>query len=173
MNSNEKSCNPIRPVSIPIIIQTSSQGQEEVFGLRMPHEVIHMEKSDSESRATAKQVAYIQTLKRDLGEKHLEIIEGELSIEKASAVIDGLLSKVGRNGVEIKRLRKINEPRLGMAMKECFKVWRKYCRDIYETKRERFKKEVIETYWLFTEIAEALEQTQRKVADKGHASRGN
>jgi len=132
-----------------------------------------MEKLDSESRATAKQVAYIQTLKHDLGEEHLEIIEGELSIEKASAVIDGLLSKMGRNGVEIKRPRKINEPRLGMAMKECFKVWRKYCKDIYETKRERFKKEVTETYWLFTEIAEALEQSQRKVADKGHMSRSN
>ena len=173
MNSNEKSCNPIRPVSIPIIIQTSSQGQEEVFGLRMPHEVIHMKIPDRQNSATAKQVAYIQTLKHDLGEENLEIIEDELSVEQASAVIDGLLSKMRRNGVKIKRPRKINEPRLGMAMKECFKVWRKYCKDIYETKRARFKKEVIETYWLFTEIAEALEQSQRKVADKDHVRRGN
>jgi hypothetical protein len=67
----------------------------------MHHEVIHMNISQSKSGTTAKQ---------DLGEKHLDIIEVQLSVEKASAVIDGFFSKMARNGMEIKRSRKINEP---------------------------------------------------------------
>jgi hypothetical protein len=40
-------------------------------------------------------------------------------------------------------------------------------------KRERFKNEAIETYWIFNEIAEALEQSQRTVHNKGRANRSN
>jgi len=123
-----------------------------------------MGKSDRLSMATAKQVAYIKTLKRDLGEENLEIIQKELSVEKASAIIDGLLSKMGRNTCETRRVRKINEPRLGMAMKECFRLWRRNGHDIYEKRRKLFKKNVIETYWLFTEIAEVVEQGGKAAA---------
>jgi len=109
--------------------------------------------------ATAKQVAYIQVLKRDLGEPKPELKE-DLSVEKASKVIEVLLDKMKphANGNKIRKVVKINEPRLGMAMKECFKIWKKCGRDIYETKREVFKEEVIRTYKLFTEISEVLGQ---------------
>jgi hypothetical protein len=123
-----------------------------------------MGKSDRLSMATAKQVAYIKTLKGDLGEENLEIIQKELSVEKPSAIIEGLLSKMGRNTCETRHVRKVNEPRLGMAMKECFRLWRRNGHDIYEKRRKLFKENVIETYWLFTEIAEVVEQGGRAAA---------
>lgn len=53
---------------------------------------------------------------------------------------------------------KINEPRLGMAMKECYRYFRHYEKDILKEHRQRFKENVIKTYQLFTEIAQELEQ---------------
>jgi hypothetical protein len=51
--------------------------------------------------------------------------------------------------------RKINEPRLGMAMKEC--LWKgRPGRDIHDNNRNAFIDYTIDTYNLFTEIAERL-----------------
>ena len=52
---------------------------------------------------------------------------------------------------------KINEPRLGMAMTECFKLWKKNGWDIYKKHRKAFISDAVDTYWLFSEIAEKLE----------------
>ena len=57
----------------------------------------------------------------------------------------------------------INEPRLEMAMKECFRLWTSMGRDVYDGKRNAFIEEVVETYHLFTEIATRL---QRKFHDR-------
>ncbi len=54
---------------------------------------------------------------------------------------------------------KINEARLGMVMKECYRHFRNYQRDILGNHREWFKDNVVKTYQLFTEIAEELEQS--------------
>jgi|WetSurMetagenome_2_1015567.scaffolds.fasta_scaffold293224_1 hypothetical protein len=47
---------------------------------------------------------------------------GELSVSKASEMISGLLGKAEQSGHAVQP-RKINEPRLGMAMKECWAAW--------------------------------------------------
>lgn len=53
---------------------------------------------------------------------------------------------------------KINEARLGMVMKECYRHFRRYQRDVLGNHREWFKDNVVKTYQLFTEIAQELEQ---------------
>ena len=52
---------------------------------------------------------------------------------------------------------KVNEARLGMAMKECFKISAGNGWDIWSKNRKAFIDEVVKTYQLFTEIVEKLE----------------
>ena len=100
--------------------------------------------------ATSRQIAYIGRLYGELGEEIPEV-KAELSNFEASKLIGELISKTQRNGPVA-----INEPRLGMAMKECFKLW--HDRDVLGKNREAFIKETILTYRLFTEIVERLAQ---------------
>lgn len=127
-----------------------------------------MEKGTKNKTATAKQVAYIKVLKRDLGHKKPEIAD-DLTVEQASKLIDHLLNKLGQreNGGLVKRKGLINEPRLGMAMKEWFRFWRKNGYDVWEKKRTEFTKDVIRTYELFTEIAAVVERRRMKEKTKG------
>ena len=55
----------------------------------------------------------------------------------------------------------INEARLGMAMKECFKVWLRCGLDIHREKIKAFIRETIETYYLFSKIADMVKQGQQ------------
>ena len=52
----------------------------------------------------------------------------------------------------------VNEPRLGMAMKECFRQWAALGGDIHGERRKAFIDYAAATYSLFTEIAEKLDQ---------------
>ena len=106
--------------------------------------------------ASVKQLAYIKRLSWEMGEREVEICE-EMSSSDASRVISELIAKAGKNGA-VNGLIKINEPRLGMTMKECFRYWTSLGRDILGDRRNAFAREVISTYELFTEIAEQLER---------------
>ena len=44
-----------------------------------------------------------------------------------------------------------------MAMTECFRLWKNNGWDIYKKHRKAFITDAVDTYWLFTEIAEKLE----------------
>ncbi|EFK10001.1 conserved domain protein [delta proteobacterium NaphS2] len=123
-----------------------------------------MASNNQEKTATARQVGYIKVLQRDLGVTDLRLSRN-LSVKEASGIIDALLGKMSDSDKNnnVAESVKINEPRLGMAMKECFRIWRKYSRDIYEERRDLFKQEVLKTYCLFTEIAEMAEQLKKPV----------
>ena len=108
-------------------------------------------------KATPRQLAYIRQLMKRKGEEEIELDES-LNFQEASKMIEELLGISPRNSKV--QSAKINEPRLGMVMKECFKPWRTNGYDIYDKHREAFKNEVIKTYQLFTEIAQELEQSQ-------------
>ena len=105
--------------------------------------------------ASDRQLAYIERLKLEIGEDS-PTISDEISSPEASTIIGELVAKLqkvrGKNGQ-----RKINEARLGMAMKECFRLWTGLGRDIFREKRKGFIEEVVDTYFLFTEIVEQLQ----------------
>jgi len=67
--------------------------------------------------ASKRQLAYIRRLQTVVGEDEPEISE-EMSVSEASEIISELISRARQNGVIVQR--QINEPRLGMAMKEFF-----------------------------------------------------
>ena len=99
--------------------------------------------------ATKSQIEYIKKLQRKLG------IQGEIkninSLE-ASRLIGDLVSALNTG-----QSQKINEVRLGMAMTECFRLWKNNGWDIYKKHRKAFISDAVDTYWLFSEIAEKLE----------------
>jgi hypothetical protein len=65
--------------------------------------------------------------------------------------IPGYNNGTGKNSV-------INDDRLAMALKECFRYSTNLGRDIWGFRRKVFIKDVIETYHLFAEISEILER---------------
>jgi len=113
--------------------------------------------------ATNKQLAYIQRLQKEIGTDGPEI-KDKISRYEASKIISDLIAKACKNGTHNSQDRntRINEPRLGMAMKECFKVWKNSNWDIYDKQREAFIKDAIRTYNLFTEITMRLAQNAEK-----------
>ena len=119
-------------------------------------EVIKMSMQTIEKPASERQMAYINRLKMEIGENGPGIIE-EISSAEASMIIGELIAKTqtfnGTNG-----RKKINEARLGMAMKECFRLWTGLGRDIWKERRETFIDEALNTYFLFTEIVERLDE---------------
>ena len=116
---------------------------------------------ENERKATPRQLAYIRQLMRKNRDENVELDES-LNFQEASKMIEDLMGVSLRNSKV--QGAKINEPRLGMAMKECYKMWRKCGRDVFEEHRERFKQDVIRTYQLFTEIAQELEQSSQMEA---------
>ena len=107
--------------------------------------------------ASKRQLAYIRRLQTVVGEAEPEITE-EMSVSEASAVISELIARARQNGVVLQR--QINEPRLGMAIKECFRQWTALGRSIHDERRTAFIDYTIDTYNLFTEIADRLGQAQ-------------
>ena len=120
------------------------------------NEVIQMEKQILVKPASAKQLAYIKRLSREMGKREVEVCE-EMSSSDASRIISELIVKARKSGATNSRI-KVNEPRLGMTMKECFRVWKALGRDVLGDRRSVFISEVISTYELFTEIAENVER---------------
>ncbi len=105
-----------------------------------------------ESKATEKQKAYIQHLRRKQGKESLEF-DPNLSFEDASKMIKEMMAAEGQA-----KPAKLNEARLGMVMKECYRHFRNYRRDILGNDRAWFKDNVVKTYELFTEIAQEIEE---------------
>jgi len=69
-----------------------------------------------------------------------------------------VLTNSSANNSHIRNHSLINEDRLAMALKECFRYSTNLGRDIWDFRRKVFIKDVIETYHLFTEITEILER---------------
>ena len=101
--------------------------------------------------ATKSQIEYIKRLQRKMGIK--SGVKKINSLE-ASKLIGDLVSvlNAGQNHAS-----KIDETKLGMAMTECFRLWKKNGWDIYKKHRKAFITDAVDTYWLFSEIAEKLE----------------
>jgi hypothetical protein len=97
--------------------------------------------------ATKAQIEYIKGLQRKMGIKGR--IKNMDSLE-ASRLIGDLVSALNTG-------QKIDESRLGMAITECFRIWKKNGWDIYKKHRKVFITDAVDTYWLFSEIAEKLE----------------
>jgi len=109
-------------------------------------------------KATARQLAYIKNLCVEVGEPVPEF-ERNISSLEASQIIGDLIAKSQKgtfNGND-KQLR-INEPRLGMAIKECFRLYTGLGMDIWSEKKEYFVRKVLETYLLFTEAVNQVDQ---------------
>ncbi len=111
---------------------------------------------ENERKATPKQLAYIQQLRRKQGKESIELDEN-LSTQEASKMIENLMGISPKNG-QLQPL-KLNEARLGMVLKECYRDFRHQGKDVLREHRQRFKESVIKTYQLFTAIAKELEQT--------------
>ena len=97
--------------------------------------------------ATKAQIEYIKGLQRKMGIKGR--IKNMDSLE-ASRLIGDLVSALNTG-------QKIDESRLGMAITECFRIWKNNGWDIYKKHRKEFITEAVDTYWLFAEIAKKLE----------------
>jgi hypothetical protein len=107
---------------------------------------------ESLRKATPRQLAYIQQLRRQQGKDSLEIDE-ELSSEEASTIIKALVECSQTNG-QTKHVR-LNEARLGMAFKCCYRNWVTSGENIFKNKSV-FIKNVLDTYTLVNEIAQKL-----------------
>jgi hypothetical protein len=105
--------------------------------------------------ASKRQMACIRRLQMVMGEDEPEISE-EMSVSEASEIISELIARARQNGVVVQR--PINESRLGMATKECFRQWTALGKSIHDKRRKAFIDSTIDTYNLFTEIAEKLGQ---------------
>lgn len=116
---------------------------------------------ENERKATPRQLAYIQQLRRKQGKESIELQE-TLSFQEASKMIEDLMGISPKSG-QFQPL-KMNDARLGMVLKECFRDFRHYEKDILKEHRQRFKETVIKTYQLFTEVALELEQNNQMEA---------
>lgn len=101
--------------------------------------------------ATKAQIEYIKGLQRKMGIKGG--VKNMDSLE-ASRLIGDLVSALN---TDQNHASKIDETRLGMAMTECFRLWKKNGWDIYKKHRKAFITDAVDTYWLFSEIAKRLE----------------
>jgi len=113
---------------------------------------------ETERKATPRQLAYIQQLRRKQGKESIELDEN-LSAQEASKMIESLMGIPPKNNQV--QPSKINEARLGMVLKECYRYFRHYEKDMLKEHRQGFKENVIKTYRLFTEIAQELEQSNQ------------
>jgi len=117
--------------------------------------------------ASSRQRAYINRLRTQLEEQTPETQE-EMSSFEASKLIGELLNKARTNGSVVSQSLNggINEARLGMAMKECFRLQTRYGIDVWDTKRKNFIRRAIETNYLFSEIVEMVKHGHQ-IKEKG------
>ncbi|KMY66205.1 hypothetical protein AAU61_17050 [Desulfocarbo indianensis] len=110
--------------------------------------------------ASSQQIGYIRRLQAETG-----VVEGDLPQDltnwQASCMIGELLAQK-RNSEFVPGNRtnasRVNHVRLGLAMKVCFRLWTSRGHDVWHDNREAFKKRVVATYNLFTEIADSMER---------------
>jgi hypothetical protein len=107
---------------------------------------------ENQRKATPKQLAYIQQLRSKQGKESLDLDE-DLSFQEASNLIKDLLKIPNRN--DQTNPLKINEARLGMAFKCCYRNWVTSGENIFRNKNP-FIKNVLDTYALANEIAQEL-----------------
>ncbi len=106
--------------------------------------------------ATEKQVAYIKRLSVEVGRSAPELGDSINSFE-ASTLISELIGKSPEKVINGgRRKHVVNEPRLGLAMKECYRNCKRWGWDVLNDRRDVFIKEVIDTYELFEEVEEKL-----------------
>ena len=110
--------------------------------------------------ASSKQLGYIRRLQEQMGLSPDGGPTGMNSLE-ASQMIGQLLEQRQNTGEFVSAdtlpASNINQARLGMAMKECFRLWKSWGRNLHGDSHRPFIKEVVATYNLFTEIAEIME----------------
>lgn len=116
---------------------------------------------DTKTRpASSKQLGYIRRLQEQMGLSPDGGPQGMNSLE-ASQMIGQLLEQRQTTGEFVSAdtlpANNINQARLGMAMKECFRLWKSWGRNLHGDSHRPFIKEVVATYNLFTEIAEIME----------------
>lgn len=117
--------------------------------------------------ATHRQLEYIQQLQKEAGgQGPLPGLHDGLSSFEASKLIADLISQKSPGGwpgewgaehFQQPGTARINQARLGLAMKECFRLWTGQGRDIWAEKRQPFIEATIKTYGLFSEIANRLQ----------------
>ncbi|MBM4322622.1 MAG: hypothetical protein FJ115_03595 [Deltaproteobacteria bacterium] len=107
---------------------------------------------ESLRKATPKQLAYIQQLRKKQGKESLEIDE-ELSSLEASEIIKELMESIPTNRQS--KSIKLNEARLGMAFKCVYRNWVSSGENVFKNK-SAFIKNVLDTYTLVNEIAQKL-----------------
>ena len=73
---------------------------------------------ENQRKATPRQLAYIEQLRRKQGKEGMEIGE-DLSFQEASKMIEGLMETFSKNGQG--QPSKLNDARLGMVLKECYR----------------------------------------------------
>jgi hypothetical protein len=123
--------------------------------------------------ASKRQLAYIRQLRSQIGDVGPEV-SSKLSSAEASELIGKLVgilkhSEPSNGNGNTCHIRRINEPRLGMAMKECFRLAAGYGWDIESQNRDFFIEKVIRTYHLFTEIAERVENERKTEVPVGQS----
>jgi hypothetical protein len=109
--------------------------------------------------ATNRQIEYIKRLKKEMGIK--SEINKKLDSLEPSRLIGDLISGLNSEHDLRSQKIKINEHRLGMAMKECLRLWKNNGWDIYKKHRKAFIADAVDAYRLFSEIAEKLEANRR------------
>ena len=112
--------------------------------------------------ASGRQLEYIRQLQTEYGleDQPQTASEGMTGFE-ASKIIADLISRKtpvysAAEGFPQPGGIRINQARLGLAMKECFRLWTGQGRDIWTDKRQPFIEATIKTYALFSEIAERI-----------------
>jgi hypothetical protein len=107
---------------------------------------------ETQRKATTRQLAYIQQLRSKQGKEGLEM-DDEMSSQEASTIIKALVECSQTNG-QTKPVR-LNEARLGMAFKCCYRNWVTSGENIFRNKNA-FIKNVLDTYTLANEITQKL-----------------
>jgi hypothetical protein len=134
--------------------------------------VVEVEAQAAVHPASKRQVEYIKRLSNELGIA-APVDTEDMSSFEASQKIGVLVARLregqGRESAPVSapstRQNRINDARLGMAMKICFMRWTALGRDVWAEKRQAFIKETLDAYDLFSEIAMALE-TRPGVLDR-------
>jgi len=110
--------------------------------------------------ASSRQIGYLRKLQAEAGGAD-QAIPPDLNSWQASHMIAELISR--KQDTEFQpadslQPRTVNHIRLGLAMKMCFRLWTGRGHDVWDENRDAFKRRVIATYNLFTEIAETMDR---------------
>ena len=97
--------------------------------------------------ASSRQIGYIERLRAE-NDRTGPSIDTDITDLQMSQFMQRLTAT--QNG-------EVNQLWLSLAMKECFRLWTGLGRDVYSEHRESFVERAIETYQLFTEVAERLD----------------